>query len=78
MTERPEQVSLSHLMLDSMLDGSIALCDIRTLDMIQSQKTVQGKIPQKRDILKVFRTFWSTPLFLTCHSLCRGMALHTP
>ena len=30
MTERPEQVSLSHLMLDSMLDGSIALCDAGT------------------------------------------------
>ena len=30
MTERPEQVSLSHLMLDSMLNGSIALCDAGT------------------------------------------------
>ena len=30
MTERPEQVSLNHLMLDSMLDGSIALCDAGT------------------------------------------------
>ena len=30
MAERPEQVSLSHLMLDSMLDGSIALCDAGT------------------------------------------------
>ena len=30
MTERPEQVSLSHLMLDAMLDGSIALCDAGT------------------------------------------------
>ncbi len=28
--ERPEQVSLSHLMLDAMLDGSIALCDAGT------------------------------------------------
>ena len=30
MTKRPEQVSLSHLMLDAMLDGSIALCDAGT------------------------------------------------
>ncbi|MBD5084200.1 MAG: ATP-dependent DNA helicase, partial [Clostridiales bacterium] len=30
MTERPEQVSLSHLMLDAMLGGSIALCDAGT------------------------------------------------
>lgn len=30
MTQRPEQVSLSHLMLDAMLDGSIALCDAGT------------------------------------------------
>ena len=30
MIERPEQVSLSHLMLDAMLDGSIALCDAGT------------------------------------------------
>ena len=30
MTERPQQVSLSHLMLDAMLDGSIALCDAGT------------------------------------------------
>ena len=30
MSERPEQVSLSHLMLDAMLDGSIALCDAGT------------------------------------------------
>ncbi len=30
MAERPEQVSLSHLMLDAMLDGSIALCDAGT------------------------------------------------
>ena len=27
MVERPEQVALSHLMLDALLDGSIALCD---------------------------------------------------
>ena len=30
MAERPEQVALSHRMLDSMLDGSIALCDAGT------------------------------------------------
>lgn len=30
MTKRLEQVSLSHLMLDAMLDGSIALCDAGT------------------------------------------------
>lgn len=30
MTERPEQVTLSHLMLDTLLDGSIALCDAGT------------------------------------------------
>ena len=30
MAERPEQVSLSHLMLDAMLDNSIALCDAGT------------------------------------------------
>ena len=30
MTKRPEQVSLSHLMLGAMLDGSIALCDAGT------------------------------------------------
>lgn len=30
MAERPEQVSLSHLMLDAMLDGTIALCDAGT------------------------------------------------
>ena len=27
MAERPEQVTLSHLMLDALMDGSIALCD---------------------------------------------------
>ena len=30
MAERPEQVTLSHLMLDAMLDSSIALCDAGT------------------------------------------------
>lgn len=30
MAKRPEQVTLSHLMLDAMLDGSIALCDAGT------------------------------------------------
>jgi len=30
MAERPEQVELSHLMLDAMLDGTIALCDAGT------------------------------------------------
>ena len=30
MTERPEQIKLSHRMLDTMLDGSIALCDAGT------------------------------------------------
>ena len=30
MAERPEQIALSHLMLDAMLDGSIALCDAGT------------------------------------------------
>ena len=30
MAERPEQTSLSHLMLDALLDGSIALCDAGT------------------------------------------------
>ena len=30
MAERPEQISLSHLMLDAMVDGSIALCDAGT------------------------------------------------
>ena len=30
MTERPEQTALSHLMLDALLDGSIALCDAGT------------------------------------------------
>ncbi|MDE6259424.1 MAG: ATP-dependent DNA helicase [Oscillospiraceae bacterium] len=30
MAERPEQVSLSHLMLDAMEEGSIALCDAGT------------------------------------------------
>ncbi len=30
MAERPEQISLSHLMLDAMADGSIALCDAGT------------------------------------------------
>lgn len=30
MVERPEQASLSHLMLDAMLDGGIALCDAGT------------------------------------------------
>ena len=29
MAERPEQVALSHRMLDAMLDGSIALCDCK-------------------------------------------------
>ena len=29
MAERPEQIALSHLMLDAMLDGSIALCDCK-------------------------------------------------
>ena len=57
MAERPEQIALSHLMLDAMLDGSIALCDIKTLDMIQRYRTIAGKIPQKRSISEVFRTF---------------------
>ena len=30
MAERPEQIALSHRMLDAMLDGSIALCDAGT------------------------------------------------
>ena len=30
MAERPEQVALSHRMLDTMLDSSIALCDAGT------------------------------------------------
>ncbi len=30
MTERPEQIRLSHRMLDTMLDGGIALCDAGT------------------------------------------------
>ena len=30
MTERSEQIKLSHLMLDTMLDGGIALCDAGT------------------------------------------------
>ena len=30
MAERPAQVSLSHQMLDAMLDGGIALCDAGT------------------------------------------------
>ena len=30
MAERPEQTALSHLMLDALLDGSIALCDAGT------------------------------------------------
>lgn len=30
MAERPEQVALSHLMLDALLDRSIALCDAGT------------------------------------------------
>ena len=30
MAERPAQVQLSHQMLDSMLDGRIALCDAGT------------------------------------------------
>ena len=30
MTERPEQTALSHLMLDALLDGFIALCDAGT------------------------------------------------
>ena len=30
MAERPEQVTLSHLMLDALMDGSIALCDAGT------------------------------------------------
>lgn len=30
MPERPEQVALSHLMLDAFLDDSIALCDAGT------------------------------------------------
>ena len=31
MTERPEQTALSHLMLNALLDGSIALCDAGTV-----------------------------------------------
>ena len=38
MAERPEQISLSHLMLDAMVDGSIALCDAGTGIGIQKQK----------------------------------------
>lgn len=57
MAERPEQVALSHLMLDALLDGSIALCDIKTLDMIQRYRTMLGKILRKRSISEVFRTF---------------------
>ena len=30
MPERPEQIALSHRMLDTMLDGNIALCDAGT------------------------------------------------
>ena len=30
MTHRPEQVKLSHLMLDAMIEGKIALCDAGT------------------------------------------------
>ena len=30
MTERPDQVMLSHLTLDALLDGSISLCDAGT------------------------------------------------
>ena len=30
MPERPEQIALSHRMLDAMLDGGIALCDAGT------------------------------------------------
>jgi len=30
MPERPEQIALSHRMLDAMLDGNIALCDAGT------------------------------------------------
>ena len=30
MAERPEQIRLSHRMLDAMLDGGIALCDAGT------------------------------------------------
>ena len=30
MSERPEQIRLSHRMLDTMLDGGIALCDAGT------------------------------------------------
>ena len=30
MAERPEQIALSHRMLDAMLDGNIALCDAGT------------------------------------------------
>ncbi len=40
MAERPAQSALSHSMLDAMLDGGIALCDIKTLDMIQGQRTI--------------------------------------
>ena len=30
MPERPEQITLSHRMLDALLDGCIALCDAGT------------------------------------------------
>ena len=31
MTQRPEQIQLSHRMLDAMQDGRIALCDAGTV-----------------------------------------------
>ena len=57
MAERSEQITLSHLMLDALLDGSIALCDIKTLDMVQRYRTMLGKILRKRSISEVSRTF---------------------
>lgn len=57
MAERPEQIALSHRMLDAMLDGSIALCDSKTTFLIQRYRTIPRKIPQKRSISEVFRTF---------------------
>ncbi len=44
MLERPEQITLSHRMLDTMLDGGIALCDIKALDLIQNRRTILEKM----------------------------------
>ena len=47
MAERPEQVQLSHRMLDTMLDDRIALCDIKRLDLIQNRRRLVCRLDEK-------------------------------